>query len=119
MRQFSETLYVEARLQRGQTLKLPSAPERALYVVSGALSAQGTALPEHSMAVFANQPDIGVRATEETRVALIGGAPVGERHIEWNFVASRRERIEQAKQDWQAGRFPKVPGDDQEFIPLS
>ena len=118
VRQFSETLYVEARLQRGQTLKLPSAPERALYVVSGALSAQGTALPEHSMTVFANQPDIAVRATEETRVALIGGAPVGERHIEWNFVSSRRERIEQAKSDWQAGRFPKVPGDEREFIPL-
>lgn len=118
VRQFSETLYVEARLQRGQTLELPSAPERALYVVSGALSAQGTALPEHTMTVFANQPDIAVRATEETRVALIGGAPVGERHIEWNFVASRRQRIEQAKQDWQAGRFPIVPGDEKEFIPL-
>mgnify|MGYP001818578142 CR=1 FL=1 len=48
----------------------------------------------------------------------IGGAPVGRRYIEWNFVSSRRERIEQAKDDWRAGRFPKVPGDDEEFIPL-
>ncbi|MGK2925234.1 MAG: pirin family protein [Lysobacterales bacterium] len=118
VRQFSETLYVEARLQPGQTLELPSAPERALYVVSGALDAQGVALPEHSMTVFANQPGIAVRATEDTRIAVIGGAAVGERHIEWNFVSSRRERIEQAKRDWQAGRFPKVPGDEIEFIPL-
>jgi redox-sensitive bicupin YhaK (pirin superfamily) len=118
VRQFSETLYVEARLQPGQTLQLPPAPERALYVVSGALSAQNTALPEHSMTVFAKQPGIAVRATQEARIALIGGAPVGERHIEWNFVSSRPERIEQAKRDWQSGRFPIVPGDESEFIPL-
>lgn len=118
VRQFSETLYVEARLRRGQALVLPPAEERALYVVSGALDAHGAALPEHSMAVFANQPGIEVRATEDARVALIGGAPVGERFIEWNFVSSREERIEQAKLEWQAGRFPKVPGDEKEFIPL-
>lgn len=118
VRQFSETLYVEARLQRDQTLELPPAPERALYVVSGALDAQGVALLEHSMTVFANQPGIAVRAREDTRIAVIGGATVGERFIEWNFVSSRRERIEQAKGDWQAGRFPKVPGDEKEFIPL-
>ena len=118
VRQFSETLYVEARLQPGQTLQLPPAPERALYVVSGALSAHGTSLPEHSMTVFARQSDIAVQATQEARIALIGGAPVGERHIEWNFVSSRPERIEQAKRDWQSGRFPIVPGDESEFIPL-
>lgn len=118
VRQFSATLYVEARLQRGQVLILPQAPERALYVVSGALEAHGAVLPEHSMTVFANQPGIAVRATADARIALIGGAPVGERLIEWNFVSSRRERIEQAKDEWQAGRFPKVPGDEQEFIPL-
>jgi redox-sensitive bicupin YhaK (pirin superfamily) len=118
VRQFSETLYVEARLQRGQALELPPAQERALYVVSGALEAHGAALPEHSMTVFANQPGVAVQATEDARIALIGGAPVGERFIEWNFVSSRRERIEQAKRDWQGGHFPKVPGDETEFIPL-
>jgi redox-sensitive bicupin YhaK (pirin superfamily) len=118
VRQLSETLYVEARMQPGQVLQLPSAPERALYVVSGALRAHGTALAQHSMTVFADQPGIAVQATEAAQIAVIGGAPVGERHIEWNFVSSRRERIEQAKRDWQAGRFPKVPGDEQEFIPL-
>lgn len=118
VRQFSETLYVEARLQPGQLLALPEAEERAVYVVSGALKAQETDLPEHSMTVFARQPGITVQATAETKIAVIGGAAVGERFIEWNFVSSRRERIEQAKSDWQAGRFPKVPGDDKEFIPL-
>jgi redox-sensitive bicupin YhaK (pirin superfamily) len=49
---------------------------------------------------------------------LLGGAALGERHIWWNFVSSRKERIEQAKEDWKAGRFGAVPGDDKEFIPL-
>jgi hypothetical protein len=61
----------------------------------------------------------GVRALEASRVMLLGGAPMdGERHIWWNFVSSSPERIEQAKQDWKEGRFPKVPGDEVEFIPL-
>jgi redox-sensitive bicupin YhaK (pirin superfamily) len=55
---------------------------------------------------------------EESRIAIIGGEKMGRRYIEWNFVSSRQERIEQAKQDWKAGRFPKVPGDEDEFIPL-
>ncbi len=118
VRLYSETLYLEAELQAGQTLNLPEAEERAVYVVSGALSAQDTELPGQSMTVFANQPGIVVKATQPSRIALIGGAPVGKRFIEWNFVSSRKERIEQAKRDWQQGRFPKVPGDEEEFIPL-
>ncbi|WP_018872265.1 pirin family protein [Thioalkalivibrio sp. ALJ16] len=118
VRVFSETLYLEARLQPGQTLTLPDADERAVYVVSGELRAQDTAMPTHSMTIFSDQPGIAITATSASTIALVGGAPVGERHIEWNFVSSRRERIEQAKTDWQAGRFPKVPGDEHEFIPL-
>ncbi len=118
VRVFSETLYLEARLQPGQTLTLPDADERAVYVVSGELRAQDTAMPTHSMTIFSHQSGIAVTATTASTIALVGGAPVGERHIEWNFVSSRRERIEQAKQDWQDGRFPKVPGDEHEFIPL-
>ena len=70
------------------------------------------------MAFFANQPGISVEATADTRLALVGGESFGKRHIEWNFVSSRKERIERAKDDWEAGRFPKVPGDEKEFIPL-
>lgn len=58
-------------------------------------------------------------AAETCRVALVGGdAPDGPRHIWWNFVSSRRERIEQAKEEWRTGRFDTVPGDADEFIPL-
>ncbi|WP_018140375.1 pirin family protein [Thioalkalivibrio sp. ALJ7] len=118
VRVFSETLYLEARLQPGQTLTLPDADERAVYVVSGELRAQDTAMPPHSMTIFPHQSGIAVTATTASTIALVGGAPVGERHIEWNFVSSRRERIEQAKRDWQDSRFPKVLGDEHEFIPL-
>jgi redox-sensitive bicupin YhaK (pirin superfamily) len=115
---FSETLYVEAHLQPGQRFMLPEAEERAVYVAGGRLRARDTELPAFAMAVIANEPGVVVEAVEESRIAIVGGASVGERFIEWNFVSSRKERIEQAKADWQAGRFDKVPGDEAEFIPL-
>lgn len=115
---FAETLYVEAQLQAGQRITLPDAEERAVYVAAGELSANGTLVPEHSMAVFANVPGIELTATRDARIAIIGGEHLGQRHMEWNFVSSRRERIAQAKADWQAQRFPKVIGDEDEFIPL-
>jgi len=117
VRQFSETLYVEATLRSGQSLVLPEAPERAVYVAKGALAAHGASLPTHSMTVFAPQPGVSVTATEASRIAIIGGAPVGHRFIEWNFVSSRKARIEQAKDDWRAGRFDRVVGDEEEYIP--
>jgi redox-sensitive bicupin YhaK (pirin superfamily) len=71
-----------------------------------------------SMTVFQPQPGIVVTATEDSRIAIIGGEHLSRRHIWWNFVSSRKERIEQAKHDWRNGAFPKVPGDEDEFIPL-
>lgn len=118
VRLFSDTLYAEAHLQPGQTLMLPEAEERGLYVASGALQAHGTELPRYSMTLFNQQAGISVKAITESRIAVIGGAPLGQRFIEWNFVSSRKSRIEQAKQDWAARRFPPVPGDELEFIPL-
>jgi redox-sensitive bicupin YhaK (pirin superfamily) len=118
VRTFAETLYVEADLRRGQRLVLPDANERAVYVAQGALKAGRQEIPEHAMAVFANAPGIAIEATADARIAVIGGEPVGERFVEWNFVSSRRERIEQAKRDWRERRFPLVPGDEHEFIPL-
>lgn len=115
---FSETLYIEAHLQTGQTLTLPHAEERALYVAQGSLVALDTDIPQFTMAVFGPDHGVEVVAKEETRIALIGGEPFSTRHMEWNFVSSRAERIEQAKADWKAGRFPLVPGDETEFIPL-
>ena len=91
--------------------------ERAVYVAQGALTAHGAELPTHSMTVFSQQPGVSVTASEDTRIAVIGGEPVGRRFIEWNFVSSRKERIDQAREDWRAGRFDKVVGDEAEFIP--
>ncbi len=123
--QFARTLYVEALLQTGQTLELPEADERALYVASGAVSIDeqhaATSSPRcinaGELAILASTP-LQICASEPSRIALIGGEPVGKRYIDWNFVSSRPERIAQAKADWQQGRFAKVPGDDAEFIPL-
>ncbi|HRP77219.1 MAG TPA: pirin family protein [Rhodocyclaceae bacterium] len=118
VRVFADTLYVEAHLKPGQTLVLPDAPERAVYVAEGALQVHGVEIPEHAMAVLSNASRVVVEAAAETRLAMIGGEPLGTRFIDWNFVSSRKERIEQARRDWREGRFPKVPGDEHEFIPL-
>lgn len=118
VRVFAETLYIEAWLQPGQRLELPDAEERALYVASGRLRAKATEIPEHSMAILNPQPNVVVEALEETRLALIGGERFERRYIDWNFVSSRKERIQQARDDWKAGRFARVVGDEEEFIPL-
>ena len=71
------------------------------------------------MLVFAKGTEITLRPADNARIALIGGAAIdGDRHIWWNFVSGSEARIEQAKRDWKEGCFPKVPGDEAEFIPL-
>ncbi|QID16582.1 pirin family protein [Nitrogeniibacter mangrovi] len=115
---FAETLYVEADLKAGQTLALPDAPERAVYLASGRVHVGATALAPHAMAVLKEATGVSVRADTDARIALIGGEPLGRRFIEWNFVSSRQARIDQAKADWRGGRFATVPGDETEFIPL-
>lgn len=118
VRTFAETLYIEARLPAGQALVTPAAEELAVYVVSGRISIDGDRVDEHVMAVLAPAANALIEASNDARIVLIGGAALGERFIEWNFVSSRRERIEQAKRDWQQGRFPAVPGDENQYIPL-
>ncbi|WP_303760747.1 pirin family protein [Alcanivorax jadensis] len=115
---FARTLYIEARLNAGQSLQLPDEQERAVYVVDGELRARDTHLPQHSMAVLNDEPGVTVTAVTDCTLALVGGEPIGQRFIDWNFVSSRKERITQAREDWKAGNFPKVPGDEEEFIPL-
>lgn len=115
----SETFYLAGEMEAEAELALPEGhEERALYVVSGGVEVEGEAIPSATMVVFRSGAEPRLRATEPSRVALLGGAALpGERHLWWNLVSSSRERIEQAKADWQAGRFPGVPGDP-EFIPL-
>lgn len=116
----SPLFYVDATLAAGSELALTGEhPERAVYVVDGAVRC-GTEVAEPGrMLVFQEQAEVVLRPEGATRVVLLGGAPLeGKRNIDWNFVSSSKQRIEQAKRDWKEGRFPKVPGDEVEFIPL-
>ena len=115
---YSDTLYVEADLQAGQRLELANAEERALYVAKGQLKLKDKVINQYDMVVLSEAEGVAIEATQNSRIALIGGKNLGPRFIEWNFISSRKERIEQAKQDWLAGKFPKVIEDEVEFIPL-
>lgn len=117
---FAPMFFIEARLDAGATLDWPAGhAERGVHVIEGELRWDELAIPAGLMAVQAGASAPALRAREASRVMLFGGAPLdGERHLWWNFVSTRRERIEQAKADWQQGRFDRVPGDDVEFIPL-
>ena len=101
-------------------MPLPSEhAERAAYVIDGAVRVGEESAEPGRMLVFAKGAEVALHATADARIVLIGGAPIdGERHIWWNFVSSSSARIEQAKRDWKEGRFPKVPGDEIESIPL-
>jgi len=119
VRTLSSLFYVEAAIAAGGVLPLPEEHrERAAYVVEGVIRCGEERIESSRMVVLAPGPMPPLRAESGARVVLIGGAPLdGERHIWWNFVSSSRGRIEQAKRDWKAGRFPPVPGES-EFIPL-
>jgi redox-sensitive bicupin YhaK (pirin superfamily) len=115
----SPTLYAEARPAAGQRLALPDgATELGLYVVAGRIRVGDTLVTAHSMLCMLPQPGDALVAVDDSVVAFVGGEALGHRHVWWNFVSSRRERIEQAKADWRDGRFGTVPGDSEEFIPL-
>jgi redox-sensitive bicupin YhaK (pirin superfamily) len=119
----SETFYADVILEGGALLPIPTEyEERAVYVVEGsvALVPDGESFGEGQLLVFKPGAAISLRAERSSpaRVMLLGGEPMdGPRHIWWNFVSSSKERIEQAKKDWKAGRFAPVP-DETEFIPL-
>ena len=118
VKKFAHTLYIEAQLSAGQRLVLPQAAERALYIAAGAVQARDSQISQYEMAVLDAHSVVTIQAVTDSRIALIGGEKMARRFIEWNFVSSRQERIAQAKADWQQGNFPKVPGDETEFIPL-
>jgi redox-sensitive bicupin YhaK (pirin superfamily) len=117
---FAPMFFLEVQLAAGAELALPAEhSERGVHVVEGAIRWGELEVDAQQMAVQAGPTAPPLRAQETSRLMLFGGAPLdGERHLWWNFVASSRERIEQAKADWREGRFSKVPGDDKEFIPL-
>ena len=116
----SPLFYVDVAMEAGATVVLPDEhEERAAYVTQGSARCDEQRIAAGQMAVFEPRSRAVLHADAPARVMLLGGAPLdGERHIWWNFVSSSRDRIEQAKRDWKAGHFGKVPGDELEFIPL-
>jgi redox-sensitive bicupin YhaK (pirin superfamily) len=113
----STTLFVDIAMQAGDAFPAPLAAERALYGVDGAFTLDGQVVPAQTLVLLAPGEEPLVAAEADVRVALVGGEPLGPRFVWWNFVSSRKARIDQAADDWAAGRFPAVPGET-EFIPL-
>jgi redox-sensitive bicupin YhaK (pirin superfamily) len=119
VRTHSPMFYLHWALQAGATAELPAEyPERAVYVAEGAIEVDGETYEAGKMLVFGPSGAVGLRAVVGSTVMALGGEPLGERFIEWNFVSSSRERIEQAKADWRAGRMRLPDADNKEFIPL-
>jgi redox-sensitive bicupin YhaK (pirin superfamily) len=115
----SPMFYADASLSRGATIPLdPDYEERAIYTISGEIDIAGDVFGPARLLVFRPGDRIAIRAKTDARFLLLGGEPMdGPRFIWWNFVSSRKDRIEQAKADWKLARFDSVPGDP-EFIPL-
>jgi len=118
VRTSSPILYLDIDWTGGGVVAIaPDYSERALYSVTPGLCIDGEAIEEHSLVILKSGETVQVSAEDEARCVVIGGEPVGQRHKWWNLVSSRRDRIEQAQADWQAGRFAAVPGET-EKIPL-
>jgi redox-sensitive bicupin YhaK (pirin superfamily) len=115
-----DTLFADAHLKAGTGLPVDAEhEERAIYVLAGDIEIGGEQYGPEQLLVLRPGDPVFVRAVSDAHIAVIGGAAMdGPRHIWWNFVSSRKERIEAAKADWKAGRFDVVPGDTVEFIPL-
>ncbi len=118
--QYAATIYADIVLDAGGAIPIDAdADERALYLTHGDAALDGVTL--EPMTLYVLRPGVAatLRSRAGARVMLCGGeAFTTPRHVWWNFVSSRRDRIDQAKADWKAGRFPKVPGDSAEFIPI-
>lgn len=115
----SPLFYVHWHMKPGARGELPAQyPERAAYVAQGVVEVDGRQFQEGQMLVFEPGKPIVFTAVSDAIVMLLGGEPIGPRFIEWNFVSSSKDRLEQAKSDWRAGRMKLPDADDQEFIPL-
>jgi redox-sensitive bicupin YhaK (pirin superfamily) len=119
VRTYSPMFYVHWRLDAGATAQLPAQyPERAAYIAAGSIEVDNQRFGVGQMLVFAPGKPVLFRAEAPAIIMLLGGEPVGPRIVEWNFVSSSQERIEQAKSDWRAGRMKLPDFDNQEAMPL-
>ena len=118
---FTDTLYVDLRLEPGRSFPFPAAhEERAVYVLAGELSVADDGFAPNQLLVFRPGDEITLKAGPQgCHMMLFGGAALNSRrYIWWNSVSSSKERIEKAKEEWRTGRFEIVPGDEEEFVPL-
>ena len=117
---YAQTIYADILLEPGASIPIDKgADERAVYLALGEAELDGMALALNTLYVLKPAAALTLRSARGGRVMLCGGeAFTTPRHVWWNFVSSRRARIDQAKADWKAGRFALVPGDEKEFIPI-
>jgi len=117
---YAETIYADILLAPGASMPVDAgADERAVYLAIGEAEIDGMPMILNTLYVLKPGVAMTLRSAGGGRVMLCGGEAFGtERHVWWNFVSSRKDRIQQAKEDWKAGRFAKVPGDEKEFIPI-
>ena len=118
--QHSQTIYADIMLEAGASVPVDAdADERAVLVTEGVASLDGHKLDLFTLYVLAPGQAMSLKGETPSRIMLLGGeAFATKRHVWWNFVSSSRDRINQAKEDWKARRFPIVPGDEEEFIPI-
>jgi redox-sensitive bicupin YhaK (pirin superfamily) len=115
----SSLFYLHVVLQAGAHFGLPQEhEERGVYIAKGSIEMSGIIYIAGQMLVFTKGTDPLLIAKEPATLMLMGGEPLGHRHIWWNFVSSRKERIEQAKEDWKQGRIILPPNDNEAFVPL-
>ncbi|TXK21384.1 pirin family protein [Pontibacter qinzhouensis] len=115
----SPLFYLHVVLEQGARFGLPKEhPERGFYIAKGSVEVAGRTYSEGQMLVFNKGVDPVILAKTPATLMLLGGEPLGERFIWWNFVSSKRERIEQAKADWKEGRILLPPTDNEQFVPL-
>ena len=115
----SPLFYLHVVLDQQRKFNLPTGhAERGVYIVRGKLEVNGHSYTRGQLLVFNKGVDPNIIALEKSTLMVLGGEPLGERFIWWNFVSSRKERIEQAKSDWQEGRIILPPNDNHEFVPL-
>ncbi len=117
---YAETIYADILLAPGASIPIDAgADERAVYLAIGEAEIDGMPMAINTLYVLKPGAAMTLRSGTGGRVMLCGGeAFTTERHVWWNFVSSRKDRIQQAKEDWKAGRFAKVAGDEVEFIPI-
>ncbi len=121
----SDLFYLYVKIPKGAQMTFPlGGREGAAYIVDGSVRINEKQIDQYMMAVSKQCGDFFLEALQDSQIMLLGGKSVGQRYIYWNFVSSSQEKIEKAKLDWALGpgvlgsRFPKIPHDDKEFIPL-